>query len=58
VLEGAAELLRRHKPLLLMEVHHIRLMFHLRPLLESCGYRLTLADEAHAEPSRCFLIAE
>lgn len=58
VLEGARELLRRHKPLLLMEVHHIRLMFHVRPLLEGCGYRLVLADEAHAEPSRCFVIAE
>jgi len=58
VLEGARELLHRHKPLLLVEVHHIRLMFNLRPLLEDFGYRLKLADEARAEPSRCFLIAE
>ena len=58
VLEGARELLRRHKPLLLVEVHHIRLMFYLRPLLEGCGYRIALVDEAHAEPSRCFLVAE
>ncbi len=58
VLEGARELLRRHKPLLLVEVHHIRLMFHLRPLLEGCGYRLALLDEEHAGPSRCFLVAE
>jgi len=58
VLEGAGELLRRYHPLLLIEVHHIRLMFHLRPLLEGHGYRLTLADEAHAEPSRCFVVAE
>ncbi|MBM3797698.1 MAG: FkbM family methyltransferase [Acidobacteria bacterium] len=58
VLHGARELLRRHKPLLLVEVHHIRLMFHLRPLLEGCGYRLALLDETHAGPSRCFLLAE
>lgn len=58
VLEGARELLRRHRPLLLLEVHHIRLMFHLRPLLEGFGYRLSLANETHAEPSRCFIIAE
>lgn len=58
VLEGAQELLRRHKPLLLLEVHHIQLMFHLRPLLEGHDYRLSLAEEARAEPSRCFLIAE
>ena len=58
VFEGARELLRRHKPVLLVEVHHIRLMFHLRPLLESFGYRISLLDEANAQPSRCFIIAE
>lgn len=57
VLDGARELLRRHRPLLLLEVHHIRLMFHLRPLLEDCGYRLALVDEEHAEPGRCFVAA-
>lgn len=58
VMEGANEMLRRHRPLLLVEVHHIRLMFHLRPLLEGCGYRVAMIDEANAEPSRCFIVAE
>jgi len=58
VLEGARGLLLRHKPLLLMEVHHIRLMYHLPPLLAGLGYRCQLVNEQHAEPSRCFLVAE
>lgn len=57
VLEGARELLQRKKPLLLIEVHHIRLMFHLRPFLENYGYRLRLVESADDSPSRCFVIA-
>ena len=56
-LTGARETLRQHRPLLLIEVHHIHLMFHLRPLLEECGYRLELAEGAPPEPSRCFVVA-
>lgn len=58
VLEGARELLLRHKPLLLLEVHHIRLMHHIPPLLAGLGYRCQLVDEEHAEPSRCFMVAD
>lgn len=58
VLEGARELLRQHKPLLLLEVHHIRLMHHIPPLLAGLGYRCQLVDEEHAEPSRCFMVAD
>lgn len=57
VIEGARELLRQHKPLLLMEVHHIRLMFTLPPLLAGLGYQCQLVDEEHAEPARAFLVA-
>lgn len=58
VLEGARDLLLRHKPLLLMEIHHIRLMYHLPTLLAGLGYRCQLVDEEHAEPSRCFMVAD
>lgn len=59
MLKGACELLKRKKPLLLIEVHHIRIMFHLRPFLESFHYNLRLAEGAGVEdcPSRCFLVA-
>lgn len=57
MLQGAQSLLRHTKPLLLLEVHHIRLMFHLRPFLESFGYHLRLANDPHEQASRCFVIA-
>lgn len=58
VLEGGRRLLAEHRPLLLMEVHHICQMFGVQHLLRSLGYRLSILDEAHATPSRCFLLAE
>lgn len=57
MLQGARELLRRKKPLLLLEVHHIHLMFHLRPFLEEFQYNLHLVGGADDCASRCFVIA-
>lgn len=59
MLQGARELLQRKKPLLLIEVHHIKLMFHLRPFLGSFHYKMRLAEGPGVDdcPSRCFVIA-
>ena len=57
MLQGAKELLRRKKPLLLIEVHHIHLMFHLGPFLGDFQYRLHLVEGADDCASRCFVIA-
>jgi FkbM family methyltransferase len=57
VLEGARELLQRKKPLLFLEIHHIRLMFFIHPFLEKYGYQLRLLEGADDSPSRCFVIA-
>lgn len=57
VLKGGSRFFSRHQPILLMEVHHICLMFQVQQLLHDWGYDLRLLDEAHAEPSRCFVMA-
>ena len=56
-LRGGRKLLAEKKPLLLIEMHHICLMFHLQQLLLQLGYTLRLLDEQNAIPSRCFVIA-
>lgn len=58
VLEGGRRLLAEHRPLLLMEIHHICQMFGVQKLLHSLGYQLSILDETRATPSRCFLLAE
>lgn len=57
VLEGGRQFLAQHRPFLFIEVHHIRLLFYIQPLLIECGYKLALAGEEHSAPSRCFLWA-
>jgi FkbM family methyltransferase len=57
VLEGGRGFLSRHKPLILMEVHNIQLMFHVHTLLIAHGYELNLIDSAHSSLSRCFVVA-
>jgi FkbM family methyltransferase len=58
VLRGGERLLKRRHPVLLMEVHHICLMFSIQKLLSDWGYETRLLDKEHASPSRCFIIAE
>jgi FkbM family methyltransferase len=58
VLQGGANYLSRRPPVLLMEIHHICLMFSIQRLLLGWGYSTRLLDESHASPSRCFIIAE
>ena len=55
-LEGGRRMLAKHKPLLLIEVHHICVMLSLARLLTELGYRLELLDQEHASPSRCFIL--
>jgi FkbM family methyltransferase len=57
VIQGGRVTLARHKPLLLVEVHHICVMFSLAPLLLELGYRLEILDRENASPSRCFISA-
>lgn len=57
VLQGGANFFATAPPILLMEIHHIQLMFEVQKLLREWNYEIKLLDEAHATPSRCFLIA-
>jgi FkbM family methyltransferase len=57
VLRGGHKLLTNHKPLLLIEVHHILLMFEVQDLLLQYGYEIKPLDKEHATASRCFIIA-
>lgn len=56
-LQGARRLLVEKKPLLLIEVHHICLMFHLQRMFPQLGYTARILDEQNACPSRCFIMA-
>ncbi|MHB8520751.1 MAG: FkbM family methyltransferase [Limisphaerales bacterium] len=57
VLRGGSKFFAEHKPVLLMEIHHIRLMFHVQKLLCGFGYNLAILNEGEATPSRCFIVA-
>lgn len=57
VLRGGERFLSSRRPLILMEVHHIRLMMEVSELLLRWGYRLELLDPAHSTASRCFIMA-
>jgi len=55
VLEGAKDVLRKYKPLILMEVHSIFNMFKICEILHTKGYKITLLKEE--ADGRCFLVA-
>jgi FkbM family methyltransferase len=57
VLQGGRRSLARHKPLLLLEVHHICVMFSVAQFLHELGYRTEILDRERATPSRCFVMA-
>jgi FkbM family methyltransferase len=57
VLRGGENTIRGHKSILLIEIHHICLMYSVQNLLNSWGYTLRILDQEHATPSRCFVIA-
>ena len=57
VLEGAPELLRTKRPLLIVEVHNITQMFHVQKLLNAAGYEMEILEDEHASVSRCFTLA-
>jgi FkbM family methyltransferase len=58
VLRGGRGVIRTHRPLLLIEVHHILQMLELSQLLTDWGYRLQPLDREHANSGRCFILAE
>lgn len=57
VLLGAAGILKKFRPLLLIEVHHILMMFQVQRLLAEAGYTPQLIGEKQATVSRCFIAA-
>jgi FkbM family methyltransferase len=57
VLEGGQRFFASHKPIILMEVHHITAMLEVQASLMRNGYQLAIIGEKHSSPSRCFIIA-
>lgn len=57
VLKGGEKLFSNQKPLVLMEVHHIRLAFEVQEFLQRNGYRVTVMDDKNSTASRCFIMA-
>ena len=57
VLAGAFELLSDARPTLLIEVHHVRTMYHVTRLLQQADYRLELVGEQSDRRAQVFLLA-
>jgi FkbM family methyltransferase len=57
VVRGAMNILRRHRPILLVEVHHVRAMHDLGALLHEAGYTTSLLTTPEETSSRCFLLS-
>jgi len=57
VLRGAVSTLRGHRPVLLLEVHHVRAMHEVDDVLRAVGYSVSLLDSPEESPSRCFVKA-
>jgi len=55
VLRGAIRTLQRHRPILLVEVHHVRAMHDVDEILRDAEYATTLLDSPEDSASRCFL---
>lgn len=58
VLRGGRGFFTKYRPLLLIEVHHIQLMFHVCQFLCERGYQASLFEQVDLGPSRCFLWAK
>lgn len=58
VLHGGSDYLKQHKPILVIEVHHIVLLYKIMNFLDSLDYRIALLNEASASPSVCTITAE
>lgn len=57
VVRGATRTLHRYKPILLVEVHHVRAMHDLEVLLQETGYSSSVLETPEETASRCFLKA-
>ncbi len=58
VLEGGVEILSSVKPILLIEVHNIVMMFYIQKLLTQLGYDIRILGEEDSSISRCFIVAK
>ena len=57
VIRGALGTLRRYRPALLVEVHHVRAMHDVGVLLQEAGYVSSVLQTPEESASRCFLKA-
>ena len=57
VLQGALDLLIKHKPILILEIHNIIMMFEVQKILYDIGYKLEIIDIENTSLSRCFVLA-
>jgi len=57
VLEGLHKTLVEYKPVLLIEVHNIQMMFYVQNILLNIGYQLEILDQENISLSRCFVLA-
>lgn len=57
VLSGAATILQKYRPLLVIEVHNITAMFYVQKHLSNINYDTKLLNETQSSSSRCHIIA-
>lgn len=57
VLYGGINFLKEHKPVLIIEVHHIILLYKVTELLKGLDYKIQLLNEEEASPSVCTIAA-
>lgn len=57
LLQGAEKVLLAKRPVILMEVHNISMMYYVQQFLIKKNYTITIIDEKNATPSRCFILA-
>jgi FkbM family methyltransferase len=58
LLEGARNVLQTHRPILFIEIHSAANVFHVQNFLNEMGYRISLIEDAHESPMRCFIMAK
>lgn len=57
VFQGGGSFFAKHQPAVVMEVHDIRLLFHVQGFLIAHGYRMELLEEPWTSSSRCGVMA-
>jgi FkbM family methyltransferase len=58
VLQGGINFLKKHKPLLLIEVHNVSSMLNVAKILIKMGYGINIIEKSEISVSRCFILAK